>query len=670
MNDKVTAIIKTLERPEKLMALHKSLRSFYPKMPVVIVDDSREPMSCLWDEHTRYIHAAYDIGLSEGRNVAVRAVQTPYTLLLDDDFLFTPKTKIEIFLAALETTPFSIIAGDVYDDGRTLRSYKGLFAPFGDRLRLRYHHKITRKEGFPLYDFVNNFFLARTALLRQFPWDPELKIREHEEFFWRLKKAGILTTHTSAVAIDHYPDDPFERKGSSYYQKRYERLDSCHALACKKIGVSDYFFDASRPANLFGFEELVSNALFALRKRREKIGWGFLWKIYVLLHALLFKRPGPVSLMGRAIMPARRPWNVLIFPAGNETAKAVRRALCFSKEVVLHETNDETASGLSSLQRFIIENQISAIFPTTNKAAAWLSDHSGELQAAILTAPRETCVACADLTALKATLASRFHFSNRRGSPGTFYTIDCLSQTGKGVLFACARRCMLKPDGLSIEMTPAPEISALKLAKKIEADLPMRGVWSFRVTKNRWGRLDLLDVAPLLSEDAALTHAGGPNLPLLALFEAAGFALAVDYQTPPASLSRKGDKLRFTYHGTIDALYIDFDDLLVFRGQVNESVVSLIRRFRARGLPVCLASKHPGDLTAALKERDLESLFDRIEHMPSRTSLSKAEVIREKNALLIDDSFYERKLVKQQSPSVRCLDAAGALCLWNALPLD
>ncbi|MBL8641245.1 MAG: glycosyltransferase family 2 protein [Alphaproteobacteria bacterium] len=240
LDHKVTAIIKTFERAEKVRNLHASLRQYYPTLPVVIVDDSQTPMTDVWDPHTRYIHADYDIGLSQGRNLAVSYVDTPFTLLLDDDFLFTPETKIETFLQILETTDFQIVAGQVLDFGRKNRVFKGMLEVHDTVLYLNNYHKGPRHQGHVCYDFVLNFFLARTQTLRDNPWDPELKIREHEDFFWRLKQKNILVTSTQHVSIGHYPTSDTVQKDDLYFQKRVERFHHYHHLACQKIGVTDF----------------------------------------------------------------------------------------------------------------------------------------------------------------------------------------------------------------------------------------------------------------------------------------------------------------------------------------------------------------------------------------------------------------------------------------------
>ena len=258
VEDVCTAVIKTFERPHKLFALVQSIRLYYPKLRVVIVDDSNESLEHRWDEYTVYKHVEYDVGLSEGRNIAVRNVRTPYTLLLDDDFYFTENTKIELFLDILENHAFDIAAGDVIDHGTQTRLFRGDFEIKDAKLYLKYKVGNIRNGQYPNFDFVINFFLAKTDLLLKSPWDEELKIREHEDFFVRLKKIGAKVTFTSDVSVFHYPDTEDIQNNETYYKMRNERLQHFHELACKKMDVKDIVSDASFYEGPFGIFKIYS----------------------------------------------------------------------------------------------------------------------------------------------------------------------------------------------------------------------------------------------------------------------------------------------------------------------------------------------------------------------------------------------------------------------------
>jgi glycosyltransferase involved in cell wall biosynthesis len=185
----ITAIIKTFNRPYELNQLVKSIRRVQPDLDVIIADDSRRP------NHFPGITTLvlpFNSGVSIGRNAALGIVQTPFVLLLDDDFVFYRKTCLAEALRLVQQTPQIDIMGgkvinlpecqaDNYRDAILFPTSNAPTLPKGSLLA-----------GLPVYDKVANFFIARTDRLKLVRWDPELKLTEHAEFFTRAK--GILAT--------------------------------------------------------------------------------------------------------------------------------------------------------------------------------------------------------------------------------------------------------------------------------------------------------------------------------------------------------------------------------------------------------------------------------------------------------------------------------------------
>ena len=288
LNQQVTAVIKTFERPYKLLDLVASIRRYYPLLPIVIVDDSAKKLSSRWDKKTKYVPVAYDVGLSKGRNIVLREVKTPYSLLLDDDFIFTADTKLALLVDVLENHHFDLVAGEVIDYGTTPRLFSGEMKILKDKLHLIFHPRGKHAEVYPKLDFVINFFLAKTKILRKFPWDKDLKIREHEVFFWNLKQAGIKVTATNKVAIFHYPDLTNPQAQADYNKMRHGRLAYYHQLACQKIGVSDMVTDGIPYAGLTKLFRYFPSLIAWLRLyKHKKISAKLLWHSWFLLRRLL-----------------------------------------------------------------------------------------------------------------------------------------------------------------------------------------------------------------------------------------------------------------------------------------------------------------------------------------------------------------------------------------------
>ena len=208
---KVTALIKTFERPRRCAALIASIRRRYPALPIIVVDDSRQPQDY---PGCRMVRLPFDSGLSAGRNAGLAMVETDYVLMLDDDFLFDRRTALSGALAILEQhREIDLLAGIVVDlplfithDTRGSR----LFAT-GTEAKIAQGTRIGPAE---VRDKVPNFFLARTDAVRSVKWDPALKLLEHADFFTRAR-GRIVSAHWDGWRVLHCRD-PFDRAYLAY----------------------------------------------------------------------------------------------------------------------------------------------------------------------------------------------------------------------------------------------------------------------------------------------------------------------------------------------------------------------------------------------------------------------------------------------------------------------
>ena len=239
-----TFIIKTFERPTKPVALVKSIEKFYPNVPIIIIDDSKKPIKKKWAPHIQYIHTEYDIGLSEGRNRAVKLVKTKYFVLLDDDFEFTQQTKIETFITLLEKYNFDLIGGKLYDYGLHALRFEGFLTIYRKVLYLCIYEDLNYIYDAVRVDFMLNFFLAKTDVIQKNLWDSELKIGEHTSFFLDLKDNHVKVGYTPLVSVNHWRDYGKNEEGEItnqiYYDKRLDRFNFYRKLFCKKNGLEKH----------------------------------------------------------------------------------------------------------------------------------------------------------------------------------------------------------------------------------------------------------------------------------------------------------------------------------------------------------------------------------------------------------------------------------------------
>ncbi|KAL4670218.1 hypothetical protein H8957_010739 [Semnopithecus entellus] len=205
----VTIATKTFLRYDRLRALITSIRRFYPTVTVIIADDSDKPerVSGPYVEH--YL-MPFGKGWFAGRNLAVSQVTTKYVLWVDDDFVFTARTRLERLVDVLERTPLDLVGGAVREISGFATTYRQLLsvepgAPgLGNCLRQRrgFHHELVGFPGCVVTDGVVNFFLARTDKVREVGFDPRLSRVAHLEFF--LDGLGSLRVGScSDVVVDH-----------------------------------------------------------------------------------------------------------------------------------------------------------------------------------------------------------------------------------------------------------------------------------------------------------------------------------------------------------------------------------------------------------------------------------------------------------------------------------
>lgn len=198
---KITAVIKTFERPDRLDMLVASIKRLCPNLKIIVVDDSQQPRMI---KGVQNIHLPFDSGVSAGRQAGLDAVETEYVLNLDDDYIFYRKTNILSSVRYLENTSnVDLVAGRVlylpyygeleYFDNLLMSNEKENKVPKG-----------TDINGLIVYEKTANFWLGRTDRIRQVGWDPRLKRLDHSDFFTRAK-GQIISVYNPVMEVLHAP---------------------------------------------------------------------------------------------------------------------------------------------------------------------------------------------------------------------------------------------------------------------------------------------------------------------------------------------------------------------------------------------------------------------------------------------------------------------------------
>jgi len=143
----------------------------------------------------------------------------------------------------------------------------------------------------------------------------------------------------------------------------------------------------------------------------------------------------------------------------------------------------------------------------------------------------------------------------------------------------------------------------------------------------------------------ALHRVQGVNFPLLSIYEQERIPVSIMSNDAAVEIDRALTN-RYRHDIGYGTVYVDLDDTLIFNGSVNVSLIAFIYQCINRGVTVKLLTRHRFDLTETLTRYRLQGICDEVIHIDQ--SCSKADYITEQDAILIDDSFSERKSVRER----------------------
>lgn len=214
----VTFIYKSFERQKMAKRLYKNIQKYYPTAKVIIADDSKKPLKIKGD-CAEIIQLPFNSGLSLGLNSALRSVQTPFTMRMDDDILLTPFSKIhEQLCFLLNHSEIDLVAVQACNfpkkpmPQKEATRYAG-FSMSEARLPLKIPHMTRIDETHFVMGKTPNIFLIRTEKYKQLGYDDNIRMIDHHEFF--LRAAGVIVSSMDISAFVLHYHNGFDR----YYNK-------------------------------------------------------------------------------------------------------------------------------------------------------------------------------------------------------------------------------------------------------------------------------------------------------------------------------------------------------------------------------------------------------------------------------------------------------------------
>lgn len=217
-------------RRQMLALLVQSIRDRYGlPLRVLVADDGGRPdTEMLASFSAELISLPSRAGLSYGRNALVQATRTPFVAIMDDDVLFDASTSLEALYEALHTHPGAALAAGCYRDvrfGGHVDCFALHFEPdeSGAVVRARAVESEPGWSGCRPVHAAHNFFVARTATVTRFGWDPRQRVMEHETFFYQLflNEQPVLSCPGVSVRHNTTRDNEYRERSFRLQERRF-----------------------------------------------------------------------------------------------------------------------------------------------------------------------------------------------------------------------------------------------------------------------------------------------------------------------------------------------------------------------------------------------------------------------------------------------------------------
>lgn len=224
LND-VTICIKSFLRFDCLKKTINDTREKYPNIKIFVADDSEMDLPEL--NVDKIFKFPFYTGASECKNYLIDQVNTPFIFFMDDDCIFETGGQIEKFLNAIKKYDLDIVSGLSHN----LQKSSPSSIKLKDGVLYRTHWDINIKDGIPYADLLPQFFIAKTSILKNNKWDPELKTSEHLPFFLKLKQNNV---NCSFIFNNRF----INKQCTNSLYKKYKGSDYFNNLQEQKLNIS------------------------------------------------------------------------------------------------------------------------------------------------------------------------------------------------------------------------------------------------------------------------------------------------------------------------------------------------------------------------------------------------------------------------------------------------
>jgi hypothetical protein len=230
---------------------------------------------------------------------------------------------------------------------------------------------------------------------------------------------------------------------------------------------------------------------------------------------------------------------------------------------------------------------------------------------------------------------------------GDEYTVDCFTDRHRKLRFCGPRLRQRVSNGISVNTIQVTQNLAdfLDIAEIVNNELEMKGAWFFQVKRDKNGSLTLLEIAARLGGSSSLHRGRGVNFALLSLYDSFDMDVEIMENSYDIELDRALNR-KYKISLKYSTVYVDFDDCLIINNIINVQLVSFLYGCFNLGKRIILLTKHEKEIFSSLNQYRLNALFDEVIQI-SKTK-SKSDYITSLDSIFIDDSFQERRKVKEE----------------------
>lgn len=219
MSESVAIGITSFERHD---CLERLLCSINRNRPIIVADNSRTAPDVSAHKNVQLVKLPFDAGLSACRNAIIKAARTPFVLICEDDFIFTPKTRVDWLsrtMRQLRPHGVNVVAGAIRNGEKAGAWLHGMERSDDGKQLILTDGPTGWIDAFPTADLTTNFFLIRRATALAHPWPEELIQGEHLAWFWSGKQNGALKiVYNYTVEIEH------KHERNPFYDAHRDRL--------------------------------------------------------------------------------------------------------------------------------------------------------------------------------------------------------------------------------------------------------------------------------------------------------------------------------------------------------------------------------------------------------------------------------------------------------------